>query len=832
MKSGSQMLVRLALCALLFVLPQFAWSAVEAHAGRMDLAQWQFQRDGMVALEGEWEKVRGLVGGDAPWPAESTVIRQPLDSPIARQVNEGASTYRLRIDCSDGVPLAIMVPFMPTAATVFVNGREMARQGTPGLSPATHRPALVRQSVPLEGIRCPLEVRVQMSNFEMHRSGVQRGFSLGARDEVQAIRETSLAHNVVAMTSTAVVGIFAALSFVTRRRERSDLYLALFCLFLAVFIGISGERVLQSALAGIGFEGQLRLLLSNFFLLFASGQLLLHSLYPRAVSRSIVLFLVSFCGTGVAISLLTPISVFAHTGPLAWFAWLATAVYSVVALGRATYMRERGAAFALTSSAILFASSVHDNATVSYMHMGSAQPVAFVCVVLVLALLLVQRFNRALANEELRAIEQSERADLLVRAAKAGVLDWDVPNKHVHASERYREMLGLPTGEDAEVQAFESLLHPNDRERIAANFEARRRERSSGGLHRWEPMEFRMVRPDGAVLWMHAEAISICGADGRALRHICTFIDITHLKATEQQLREAQTRLVAEARRAGMAQIATNVLHNVGNVLTSVNVSAHVLVSRLRQSRSARLADVARMLDNKRDDLDGFLATDEKGKLLPDYVNELAEALATERQDLLAELARLGSSVDHIKNVVAMQQSYAGSGGLLEGARISDLADDALRMHEDALTRRRVKVVREFANVPPTPLDKTRVMQILVNLLDNARQAMEATAGDRRLHIKVGERTGWIDLSVTDTGCGIAAQDLPKIFSHGFTTKLHGHGFGLHSCVLAAREMGGELTVHSDGPGRGATFTLRLPTGEGAAPPERAIAQTGLAVRS
>jgi C4-dicarboxylate-specific signal transduction histidine kinase len=281
-----------------------------------------------------------------------------------------------------------------------------------------------------------------------------------------------------------------------------------------------------------------------------------------------------------------------------------------------------------------------------------------------------------------------------------------------------------------------------------------------------------------------------------------------------QQLHEAQSRVLAEARRAGMAQIATNVLHNVGNVLTSVNVSAHVLSTQVRQSPASRVGDVAQLLKEHSGDLEGFFGPGGRGRLLPGYMRELADALNTEREQLLAELQHLCDSVDHIKNVVAMQQSYAGAGRLLEMAYISDLMEDALRIQGASMSRHGVQVQRDYAPVGAAALDKTRVMQILVNLLENARQAMDEVEGERCLYVAVRQEAGGIVASVRDCGSGITPENLQHIFSHGFTTKVDGHGFGLHSCAVAAQEMGGCLLARSDGPGRGATFELRLPSPE------------------
>jgi signal transduction histidine kinase len=278
------------------------------------------------------------------------------------------------------------------------------------------------------------------------------------------------------------------------------------------------------------------------------------------------------------------------------------------------------------------------------------------------------------------------------------------------------------------------------------------------------------------------------------------------------ELQSTQGELVATARRAGRAEIATNVLHNVGNILNSVNVSAGVIAQTLRRSRAQGLSRAVRMMDDHAGDLARFLTTHEKGRLLPAYLSGAAAGVAKEQQSMLDELQHLTRSIDHIKDVVSTQQSYAGGSSVVEPARLCELAEDALRMNAGALAQGEVTVIREFLEVPLARVDRARVLQILVNLISNARHAMEDCA-DRphRIVLRVWADDTRLRVSVQDHGVGIAPENLTRIFSHGFTTRTAGHGFGLHSCALAARQMGGTLSVHSDGPGQGATFTLELP---------------------
>jgi two-component system, NtrC family, sensor kinase len=284
------------------------------------------------------------------------------------------------------------------------------------------------------------------------------------------------------------------------------------------------------------------------------------------------------------------------------------------------------------------------------------------------------------------------------------------------------------------------------------------------------------------------------------------------------ELHDAQSKLLASARGAGMAEIATNVLHNVGNVLNSVNISTELIGTRLRESKFKGLVDAVHLVDAHPADLADFLTHDEKGKRLPAYLGRLVPTLQAERNAIASELESLVKGVAHIRDIVATQQSYAGSTSIVEPLEVNDLLEDALRMNAGGMARRQVAIVKDWTHVPPVLLDKHLMLQILVNLIANALQAMDSVM-DRPhrliLRASVGsESQAKLRIEVQDNGEGILPENLPRIFEHGFTTRRKGHGFGLHSCALAAKAMGGQLTVHSDGAGAGATFTLDLPLKE------------------
>jgi signal transduction histidine kinase len=277
------------------------------------------------------------------------------------------------------------------------------------------------------------------------------------------------------------------------------------------------------------------------------------------------------------------------------------------------------------------------------------------------------------------------------------------------------------------------------------------------------------------------------------------------LEKAHQCLRDA-------SRQAGMAEVATNVLHNVGNVLNSVNISATMAAETMRHSCGTDITRIAGLLQEYRGDLPTFLAS-AQGLKLPDFLTNLGQQLGQEQRKVLGELQSLGTHIDHIKEIVEMQQTYARRAGLSEELLPESLVEDAIRLNSAAFSRHGLQIVREFDKTPLLEVDKHKALQILVNLIRNAKYAMDETGGyGKRMTLSIHQDgADFVKISVGDEGVGISAGNLTRIFEHGFTTRKEGHGFGLHSAALAAREMGGSLSVHSAGPGQGAVFTLALP---------------------
>jgi PAS domain S-box-containing protein len=329
-------------------------------------------------------------------------------------------------------------------------------------------------------------------------------------------------------------------------------------------------------------------------------------------------------------------------------------------------------------------------------------------------------------------------------------------------------------------------------------------------------VEERETWPDGRVTWASTTKLPFYNEYGQIVGTFGVTRDITARKHTEAALAESQRRLLDASRMAGMAEVASGVLHNVGNAFNSVNTSATLMADQLRGSRLNSLTKVSQLLEQNLAQMPAFFASDPRGKQLPNFIIELARQLVRERDELSRELDTLRKGVDHIKAVIAMQQNFANASSLAENLNVSELVTEALTICQSSITKSGVEVIRDSQVVPQVLATRHRVLEILVNLIKNAEDAATATTEDKArvtFSVTLADPKS-VQLSVRDNGVGISPENLQKIFSFGFTTKKDGHGFGLHNSALAAKEMSGKLFAKSEGLGKGAEFVLLLPVAE------------------
>lgn len=348
-------------------------------------------------------------------------------------------------------------------------------------------------------------------------------------------------------------------------------------------------------------------------------------------------------------------------------------------------------------------------------------------------------------------------------------------------------------------------LPPEIQSKLPAVFERVRTTRKP------QSYEVHLDAPAGERRWYSNQISWYETSDGSAQGMIAVLTDITRRRVAEMRVESLRHELIEASHRAGMAEIATGVLHNVGNVLNSVNVSAESLLRELEGSRLHLLGRAVSMLEDNEDQLAEFLTVDAKGRKLPALLGKLNQELDVERQRLRSELSRLREHIGLMRSIVEAQQSLAKLGDMAEPAHPGELVHQTLTMFQIDLENRSIELVLDLDDLGTVVLDKQATLQVLANLIRNAIEALEVVERHRRLVIRLYADDQRIYFDVEDNGCGISPENLEKMFQHGFSTKPNGHGFGLHTSAIAARTMNGTLQADSQGVDHGALIRLTLP---------------------
>ncbi len=291
--------------------------------------------------------------------------------------------------------------------------------------------------------------------------------------------------------------------------------------------------------------------------------------------------------------------------------------------------------------------------------------------------------------------------------------------------------------------------------------------------------------------------------------------EIAQRKQAEEQKDKLHDQLLAASREAGMAEIASAVLHNVGNELNSINVASALVNEQGKQSSLAHLFNIADIMRPHVDHFADFVQNNPQGQLLPRALIELVDTIEPEYNYVMDEIGQLVSGIERIKQIIQAQQSYVTHVDVNQPVEPAQIFEDALAINHAGIEQRNIVVNKHFNPVPRVHLSKHKVLQILVNLISNAKHALDQTIENRQITLQMAihkhEDEHQLIYRVVDTGCGISDDQLSRIFNHGYTTRTDGRGYGLHYSILTATELGGSLTVKSSGPGQGATFTLILP---------------------
>jgi PAS domain S-box-containing protein len=401
----------------------------------------------------------------------------------------------------------------------------------------------------------------------------------------------------------------------------------------------------------------------------------------------------------------------------------------------------------------------------------------------------------------------------LVESLPQIIVRKDAEGRVTYANDAFAQLLCRPVHE---------IIGKSDGDLYSAERAEKNRADDLRVMQTRQPMESELVVEREALpkRYLHVKKVPLFGEGDVPIGVLLLFWDMTVFRETEEKLKAAQRELLETSRLAGMAEIATDVLHNIGNTLNSVNTSANVAAERLRTFKLPGLQQVVQLLLEQGDGLPNFFANDPRAQRVPGYLDLLFKHLTEQRDDALRELAGLQKHIEQINQIVAAQQRHTQGATIEEIVPAAELVEYALSIEESSLRQAGISVSRESMPVPAVKVQRQKALQVLRHLIRNAAESIGESGHAPKL-LTLGLRTsaeGNVQIYVVDNGVGIDAENLTRVFSFGFTTKPKGQGFGLHASALAAHEMGGTLSAQSGGKGSGATFIFELPPADDGVP--------------
>lgn len=420
---------------------------------------------------------------------------------------------------------------------------------------------------------------------------------------------------------------------------------------------------------------------------------------------------------------------------------------------------------------------------------------------------ILERSSEIASRETMDLNKKLESAQ---RLAHIGRWHYSIPNNKMTVSKEFYEIFGLdPSFRFRTLEQVKNNIHRHDNARFTETFEK--------SIHHGtdNECEIRLIMPNKEFLWFHIICHPITNQQGVIEELEGIAMEITKRKEAEEKILQLNQQIVSTARFAGMAEVATSMLHNLGNILNSANVSLNILKEVASQPYVDKVLKAIDLMGENITAINAYLTEDEKGKLIPKYLVASSAIIKSEQVKIKSEILNLNVHLNHIKEIVSVQQNVATSASMIEKIFIPEVIDLALQMCSRTGQNSNVQINKNYYNFSQfIETDKAKMLQILVNLIHNAE---DATDENKSLSIKEitisahQDEVNIIKILIKDNGIGILKEDITKIFSFGYTSKKEGHGFGLHSSALFAKEMGGDLQVTSEGLGFGATFTLSIP---------------------
>lgn len=282
---------------------------------------------------------------------------------------------------------------------------------------------------------------------------------------------------------------------------------------------------------------------------------------------------------------------------------------------------------------------------------------------------------------------------------------------------------------------------------------------------------------------------------------------------------EEELNAVAESKalEAGKLEMATGVLHDIGNAITSFGTDVARLQAKTKGKEKNELGKLEGLFTKQQQALDTALGKG-KGAALTNFITAIRKSLTFRESEITAILNKLYQTTSHIQEILNIQRSYVKgkTKGEREPFKLSAIIDDALSIHEQSLVKRDVKITKDIPlDNPLIKGDKTKLIQVLINAFKNSAEAFDELKEKREktVHIQLrkDEENKMVELSIKDNAIGFEPSLSKTLLEKGNTHKKSGTGFGLYNCKQIIETHQGQISITSDGPGTGAEFMIKIP---------------------
>lgn len=796
--------------------------APAAVKGVLNLVDWDFKKDGPVGLNGEWEFywMQHLAPEDFRSTApvrQKAFIRVPgywngFELEGKKLPGYGYVTYRLNVILAKPKEtFALKTVEISSAYTLYVNGQKVAALGQAGIDRATSIPQQFPQIFDFEPYSNRIELIIQVSNFHHRRGGVWEVIQLGREKDIREAQERRLAFDLFLLGSIFLMALYHLGLFIVRKKNRSPLYFSVFCFLIALRLLTTGGRYLILLFPGISWELMLKLEYLSFYLAVPAFGLFMQTIFPKFSERFLRLLQVLAIAFACAVVFL-PARFFTHTLNIYEILTLITVVYGLYVIFASWPHKQIEASVFLLGFAILCLSIINDMLHVEgVIHTGFFAQFGVFFFILSQGFLLSYRFSTAMITVETQQRELRDTLESYKTEIKERVRAEEAMRE---SEEKYRTILQSIEEGYYEIDLAGNLTFFNDslcrhlkyskdeltgmNNRLFMSAETARRvyETFNTVFKTGRPaqaFDWEMIAKDGTRKIVELSVSLMRDSEGRPTGFRGVGRDVTERKNAEEQAKLHQQQLMHASKMVALGTLVSGVAHEINNPNNFIMLNSPILKKAWQDALPL---------------LDKYYA--ENGDFLIGGIN-----FSEMRQNIPTLFGGISDGAKRIKQIVDDLKNYVrdDTADLTQLVDVRAVLKSAVALLSNMIKKSTNRFSIEYGeHISPIKGNFQRLEQVMINLIQNACQALPDVQKGIFIAVHLIEEPSAIVIKIRDEGTGIHPETLRHLTDPFFTTKHDSGGVGLGLSISSkiVEEHGGTMHFESE-IGVGTTVALTLP---------------------